>query len=145
MHNFFANINIHIKIFLQASSSALPILIIEEISTRMISDIVKNFNMKKLIKYLKKKNLKFNDNNIKILYKKKISDLVFLELTEKKFKRYSMKGGPITVLVKFIESFSQKLCNYFSYKTLNDLKKILYKNKVNGNDITNIKQFLSDK
>ncbi|PKC08501.1 hypothetical protein RhiirA5_173964 [Rhizophagus irregularis] len=52
-----------------------------------------------------------------------------------------MKGGPSTVLVEFIESLSQKLRNYSSLKTLDDLKKMLRRNKVNGEDITSIKQF----
>ncbi len=52
-----------------------------------------------------------------------------------------MKGGPAIRLVNFIEGLSQKLQNYFSFKTLNDLKEMLCKNKVNGEDIINIKQF----
>ena len=56
-----------------------------------------------------------------------------------------MKGGSTIVFIKFIESLSQKLHNYFLYKTLDNLKKILYKNKINEKDITNIKQFLFDK
>ncbi|CAB4388097.1 unnamed protein product [Rhizophagus irregularis] len=49
-----------------------------------------------------------------------------------------MKGGPATRPMKYIEGLSQKLRNYSSYKTLDDLKAMLRKNKVN---ITNIKQF----
>ena len=49
-----------------------------------------------------------------------------------------MKGEPATILVEFIESLSQKLRNYSS---LDDLKEILRRNKVNGEDITSIKQF----
>jgi hypothetical protein len=52
-----------------------------------------------------------------------------------------MKGGPVTVLVEFIESLGQKLRNYSSLKTLDDLKEMLRRNKVNEEDITNIKQF----
>ena len=54
-----------------------------------------------------------------------------------------MKGGLTTRLVDFIEDLSQKLWNYFLFKTLNDLKEILHRNKVNEKDITNIKQFTS--
>ncbi len=50
-----------------------------------------------------------------------------------------MKGGPTTVFVEFIKSLSQKLQNYSSLKTLDDLKEMLRKNKVNGEDITSIK------
>jgi len=45
--------------------------------------------------------------------------------------------------MKFIESLSQKLQNYSSFKSLDDLKEMLRRNKVNGKDITNIKQFTS--
>ncbi len=52
-----------------------------------------------------------------------------------------MKGGSATRLVNFIKGLSQKLQNYFSLKTLDDLKEMLRRNKINGKDITNIKQF----
>jgi len=70
---------------------------------------------------------------------------VIFKLTEKKLEHYGMKGGPATRLVNFIEGLSQKLQNYFSLKTLDNLKKMLYKNKVNREDITNIKQFTPGK
>src|SRR5205823_8838708 len=82
-----------------------------------------------------------DEDDIKILHKKKIAGRSFLKLTEEKLERYGIKGGPATVLVEFIERLSQKLQNYFSLKTLNDLKEMLHKNKVNGEDITSIKQF----
>ncbi|CAG8497605.1 1896_t:CDS:2 [Acaulospora colombiana] len=48
---------------------------------------------------------------------------------------------PTTRLTEFIEGLSQKLRNYSSLKTFGDLKEMLRRNKVNGEDITNIKQF----
>ncbi len=48
-----------------------------------------------------------------------------------------MKADP----AEFIESLNQKLRNYSLLKTLDNLKEMLRKNKVNGEDITNIKQF----
>ena len=50
-----------------------------------------------------------------------------------------MKAGPAKRLAEFIESLGQKLRNYFSLKTLDDLKEMLYRNKINGKDIINIK------
>ena len=47
----------------QASSPASPASITEEISTRTISDVVKDFNMEELIEYLKKKNLKLEESH----------------------------------------------------------------------------------
>ncbi len=47
--------------------------------------MVKEFNTEKFIDYLRRKNLKLDKDDIKILYKEKISDLVFLELMKEKF------------------------------------------------------------
>jgi len=117
----------------------------EEIFTRMISNIVKDFNIEELIKYLKKKNLKLEKSHFKILCKEEISDLAFLDTTKENFRSYGLKAGPATILAKFIEGLSQKLRNYSLLKTLDDLKEMLRRNKVNGKDITNIKQFTSDR
>ena len=115
----------------QASTPSSPSSITEEISTRTMSDVVKDFNTEELINYLGGKNLKFNEDDIKILRKEKIAGRSFLRLTEEKLERYGMKGGPATVLVEFIEGLSQKLRNYSLLKTLNVLKEMLCKNKVN--------------
>ncbi|RGB22448.1 hypothetical protein C1646_776082 [Rhizophagus diaphanus] len=71
----------------------------------------------------------------------KIAGSDFLELTEEKFCSIGFALGPATRLTKFIKDLSQKLQNYFSLKTLNNLKEMLRRNKVNREDITNIKQF----
>ena len=108
-------------------------------------DIIKNYDIEEFIEYLKKKDLKFKKIHFKILHKKEITSLAFLELTKEKLEQYSIKEEPITIFIKFIESFNQKSHNYFLYKTLDNLKEILCKNKINEKDITNIKQFLFDK
>ena len=125
----------------QASSPASPASITEEISTRTMSDVVKDFNTEELIEYLKKKDLKLNETHFKILRKEEIAGSDFLNTTKEEFQSYSMKAGPAKRLVEFIKSLSQKLRNYSSLKTLDDLKEMLRKNKVNGEDITSIKQF----
>src|SRR3954452_8377292 len=109
----------------QISSPASPISITEEIFTRIMSNVVKNFNTEELIDYLRRKNLKLDKDNIKILRKEKISGLVFLELTEEKFCSIGLALGPATILAKFIEGLSQKIRNYSSLKSLNDLKEML--------------------
>ncbi|RGB21862.1 hypothetical protein C1646_777097 [Rhizophagus diaphanus] len=48
--------------------------ITEEISTRIISDVVKDFNTEELIDYLGRKDLKLDEDDIKILLFKEISD-----------------------------------------------------------------------
>ena len=125
----------------QASSPASPASITEEISTRTMSDVVKDFDTEGLIDYLGRKNLKLDKDDIKILRKEKISGLAFLKLTKEEFRDIGFALGPATVLVEFIEGLNQKLRNYSSLKTLDDLKEMLRRNKVNGEDITNIKQF----
>ncbi len=111
----------------------------KEISSRTMSDMIKDFNTEEFIDYLERKDLKLDKDDIKIFRKEKVAGRDFLKLIEEKFERYGMKGGSATRLVDFIEGLSQKLQNYFSLKTLDDLKKMLHKNKMNGEDITNIK------
>src|SRR6266496_4711379 len=125
----------------QASSPALPASIMEEISTRTMSDVVKDFNTEELIDYLGRKNLKLDKDDIKILRKEKIASPDFLKLTKEDFRSISFALGLTTRLTEFIEGFSQKLRNYSSLKTLDNLKEMLRRNKVNGEDITSIKQF----
>ncbi len=104
-----------------------------------MSDIVKDFNIEKLIKYLKRKNLKLDKNNIKIIYKKKIVNFNFFKLIEEKFYNISFILNSTIRLMKFIKDFNQKLQNYSLFKIFNNLKEILYKNKINREDIINIK------
>ena len=74
-----------------------------------MSDVIKDFNTEEFIDYLKRKDLKLNENNIKIFHKEKVAGRNFLKLTEEKLECYRMKGRPVTRLVDFIEGFSQKL------------------------------------
>src|SRR4051794_25229927 len=115
----------------QASSPASLALITEEISSQTMLNMVKDFNTKKLINYLRRKDLKLDKDDIKILRKEKIAGRSFLKLTEEKLECYDMKEGPVTVLIEFIENLNQKLQNYFLLKTLDDLKEMLRRNKVN--------------
>ena len=69
----------------QASSPASPASITEEISTRTMSDVVKDFNTEELIEYLGRKDLKLDEDDIKILRKEKISGLAFLDTTKEEF------------------------------------------------------------
>ncbi|GBB90458.1 hypothetical protein RclHR1_17410001 [Rhizophagus clarus] len=125
----------------QASLPASPALITEKVSTKTMSDLIKDFDTEELIEYLGRKNLKLKETHFKILRKKEIAGSDFLELTEEKLHNISFALGLVTRLTKFIEGLSQKLQNYSSLKTLDDLKEMLRRNKVNGEDITNIKQF----
>ena len=125
----------------QPSTPSSPSSIIEEVSSRTMSDVVKDFNTEELIEYLKKKNLKLEESHFKILRKEEIAGSDFLNTSKEEFQSYGMKAGPAKRLAEFIESLGQKLRNYSSLKTLDDLKEMLRRNKVNGEDITSIKQF----
>ncbi len=65
--------------------------------------MVKDFNTEELIEYLKKKNLKLEESHFKILCKKEISDLVFLDTIKEEFRSYSLKTDSATTLAKFIK------------------------------------------
>src|SRR6266498_33120 len=68
---------------LQAFSPASPASIMEEISIRTMSDVVKDFNTEELIDYLGRKDLKLKETHFKILRKEKITGRSFLKLTKK--------------------------------------------------------------
>ena len=101
----------------QASSLTSFASITEEISTRTMLGMVKNFNTEKLINYLGRKNLKLDKDDIKILRKEKIAGSDFLKLTKEDFRSIGFELGPTTRLTEFIESLGQKLRNYSSLKT----------------------------
>jgi len=50
-----------------------------------MSDVIKDFNTDELIDYLKRKDLKLNEDDIKILRKEKISSLAFFDITKEEF------------------------------------------------------------
>jgi hypothetical protein len=124
-----------------SSQASSPASITEEISTRTMADVVKDFNTEELIEYLGRKDLKLKESHFKILRKEEIAGSDFLKLTKEDFRSVGFALGPTTRLTEFIEGLSQKLRNYSSLKTLDDLKEMLRRNKVNGEDITSIKQF----
>ncbi|RHZ67808.1 hypothetical protein Glove_299g95 [Diversispora epigaea] len=127
-----------------SSEPASPSSIIsdEERSTLTIADSVKNYNTNELTKYLQKKDLKLDDDDFAILRNLKITGRAFLELTEERLERYGFKIGPAITITSFIKELKeQKMRNFSSYKTVDELKEILHKYKVHGEDIINIKQF----
>jgi len=108
-----------------------------------MADVIKKYKTEELIDYLQRReDLDLDNDDLSILRKQKISGFSFLELTEEKFRSIGLTLGPATALAKFIEDLKeQKVRSFSSYKTLDELKDVLRKYKVNGEDITNIKQF----
>jgi hypothetical protein len=114
----------------------------EEVITRTMGDVIKNYDTEELIDYLRRKDLKLEDADFAVFRNERIAGLAFLEFTEKRFRDLGLPIGPAISLVKFIEEIKkQKLRGFSTYKTIEELKVVLTKYKVNGEDITNIKQF----
>ncbi|CAG8615167.1 7819_t:CDS:2 [Paraglomus occultum] len=113
----------------------------EERSTCTMADVVKDLDTEEHINYLWKKDLKLKESHFKIFRKEEITGSAFLDMTEDRFRSIGLALGPAMALAKFIESLDQKLRSFSSYKTLEKLKDVLRKYKVNGEDITSIKQF----
>src|SRR6266511_223339 len=105
MHEFFRKHKLtYIKTMSsQASLPASPASITEEISTRTMSDVVKDFNTEELIEYLGRKNLKLDKDDIKILCKEKIAGSDFLKLTKEDFRSIGFALGLTTRLTEFIK------------------------------------------
>ncbi|RGB24637.1 hypothetical protein C1646_772791 [Rhizophagus diaphanus] len=99
-----------------------------------MSDVVKDFNTEELIDYLGRKDLKLKESHFKILHKEEITGLAFLKLTKENFRNISFTLDPATVLAEFIEGLGQKIRNYSSLKTFDNLKKMLHRNKKINND-----------
>ncbi|CAG8758614.1 24026_t:CDS:2 [Dentiscutata erythropus] len=115
----------------------------EEIITRTMGDVVKDYNTEELIEYLRRKNLKLNEAHFEIFRQEEISGISFLELTKDDFINFGFKGGPSIILAKFVEELKeQKLRSFSSYKTVEELKELPREYKVNGDNITYIKQFI---
>ncbi|RHZ49952.1 hypothetical protein Glove_508g87 [Diversispora epigaea] len=81
-----------------------------------MGDVIKDYNTEELIDYLQRRNLKLDDD-FAILRKQKIDAKFVEELNEQKLRAFS------------------------SYKTIEELKEVLRKYKVNGGKITCINQF----
>ena len=129
----------------ESTTPTSPISTTEEESTRTMADVVKDLDTEELIDYLQRRDLKLDNDDFKILRREKITGRDFLNTTKEEFRSYGLKGGPAKRLAEFVVELEQKLRTYSSYKTLDDLKEMLRKNKVNGEDITSIKQFTPGK
>ena len=108
-----------------------------------MADVIKKYKTEELIDYLQRReDLDLVETDFKILRNERISGRDFLNTSKEEFRSYGLKAGPAKRLADFVEEISeQKLRSFSSYKTLEELKDVLRKYKVNGEDITNIKQF----
>ncbi|RHZ71212.1 hypothetical protein Glove_261g93 [Diversispora epigaea] len=83
-----------------------------------------------------------HNDDFGILRKQKIAGLSFLDMTKDEFREIGFALGPAKTLAKFVENLNEtKLRSFSSYKTVEELKELLHEYKVNGDNITSIKQF----
>ena len=108
-----------------------------------MADVIRKYKTEELIDYLRRQeDLDLDNGVLSILRKEEFSGFAFLETTEEKFRSIGLALGPATALAKFIEELKkQKIRSFSSYKTVEELKEVLRRYKVNGEEITNIKQF----
>ena len=66
-------------------STPSPSSIMEEISSRTMADVIKDFDTEELIEYLEGKDLKLDEKDIKILRKEKIAGCDLLDTTKEEF------------------------------------------------------------
>jgi hypothetical protein len=111
--------------------------------TVSLADEIKKYDTAKLIEYLQGQDLGLDEDNEKILRKKKIKGQDLFDLTEERLRSIGLGLGPAMRLVKFSkECKDKKLRAFSSYKTKADLKKVLQEDyKISSGDITLIPQF----
>jgi len=66
----------------QAFTPSSPSSITEEVSSRTMADVIKDYDTEELIEYLKRKDLKLKDSHFKILRKEEL--LISLSLNQLK-------------------------------------------------------------
>jgi hypothetical protein len=115
--------------------------------TVSLADEIKKYKTKELIDFLRKEvDLELSEKVFEILEKQEVNGRDFFKITEEKLEKWGMSGGPATRLVDFAKECKEKKLRAFSsYKTKTDLKKILGKYKVGGNDIKKIPPFVPGK
>jgi hypothetical protein len=114
----------------------------EEPQIPTMDNVVKQYNTEALIEYLQKQELMLDDDDFKLFRREKITGLSFLNFTEEELQECGFKKGPSKSLAVFIEDLKQQKIRCFSsYKTIEEMKAVFHKYKVNGEKITSIRQF----
>ncbi|CAG8496307.1 860_t:CDS:2 [Paraglomus occultum] len=105
---------------------------IAEESTRTVADVIRKYKTEEPIDYLRRQEyLHLKDSHFKIIRQEEISGFDFLETTKEKFRSYGLKAGPAKRLAAFVENLEQKMRSSSSHKTLDELKNVLRKYKIN--------------
>ncbi|GBB93026.1 hypothetical protein RclHR1_00210022 [Rhizophagus clarus] len=97
-------------------------------STEIDSLPVENWDTETLIAFLRRQNLKLDDDDFEILRREKITGFEFTNMTKEEFERCGLKIGPSRRLVEVAEIFrSKSKCSL----TFRSLKKVLEEYNIN--------------
>ncbi|RHZ44027.1 hypothetical protein Glove_772g21 [Diversispora epigaea] len=122
----------------------------EEIITRTMGDVIKDYDTEELIDYLDRNNLKLIKADFDIFRRERITGHDFLKTTKEEFCSYGLKAGPAKRLADFVEGLNEtKLQCFSSYNSLDKLKTLLRKYKVNvyeeiGDDDKTLKRCMKE-
>ena len=105
--------------------------------TVLLADEIKKYKTTELIEFLRQeKDLGFDDDDLEIVEKEKVTGRAFLKMTEQRFRDYGMKGGPAVILADFAKECKEKKLRAFS--SYHSLEKVLEKYGIRSNSITSI-------
>jgi hypothetical protein len=97
-------------------------------STEINSLPVENWDTDTLIAFLRKQDLKFDDDDFEILRREKITGFDFTNMTKEEFERCGLKIGPSRRLVEVADILkSQSKCSF----TFRNLKQVLKEYNIN--------------
>ena len=103
------------------------------------SYLVENWDTETLIDFLKEQNLKLDDDDLKILRKRKIDGQVFLDMSKDDFMQAGLELRLAMKLAKEAKTLKEKPKRAFS--SYRSLKEVLAKYGIDGNGIGTIRQF----
>jgi hypothetical protein len=104
--------------------------------------VVADYTTEALIEFLQKQSELLDDSDLQVFRDEKIKGVDFLTYSEVDFRECGLKKGPSRRLATLIEDLKQQKIRCFSsYRTVEELKVVFKKYKVNGEDITCIRQF----
>ncbi|EXX63633.1 uncharacterized protein OCT59_017660 [Rhizophagus irregularis] len=92
-------------------------------STKIDSPPVENWNTDTLISFLRRQDLKFDNDDFEILRREKITGFDFTNMTKEEFERCGLKIGPSRRLVEIAVAFKSRSKCSFSYHSLKEVLK----------------------
>ena len=122
------------------ASSQSPAYTAEEKDT--LCTVFKQFTNLQLIEFLKKEDLRLDEDDFAIIRNEKYTGRTFLTLTKDELKSIGMKSGPTIKIMQCIKNMKKKKIRSFStYKTKEDIEDVLGKYGINDHDVQCIPDF----